>query len=204
MPNPKTGLPIADFSHDAPGATRNNVLGKSVVVRKVDEKAERNTAWRVQARSSPLTLDSRKAYTWHFYARCKNCSSVDLVLWSYSRRRLVAIADAQFSSKWKRYALRFVQPPANGVYEFQINMGRSLGTFYFNDFSMSSFDMDRSFLEDISERIESVRQGNFWVTVADQSGAPVPVTGLNLTLQRHAFQFGTAIEPEVVQKNNAQ
>ena len=205
MPDPKTGLPIAETSYGAPGATRKNVRGMSVVVKKVEQGTdETDEAWRVQARSSPVTLDSRKAYTWHFYARCNNCSSVNLVLLSYSRKRPVAITEAQFSGKWKRYALRFVQPPANGVYEFQVNMGTSTGTFYFNEFVQSSFDMDRSFLEDIDERIESVRQGTFWVTVADQSGTPVPIMGLNLTLQRHAFQFGAAIEPEVVQKKNAQ
>jgi hypothetical protein len=201
MPDPETGLPKVDQQNSAAmAAERRNSRILSVVVKQLQPRPD---PWRVQARSEPLNLDGRKAYNWELFARSGNRkTSVNVALYSYTLKKVVAVEPAQVTDSWKRLSLRLVQPAVPGTYEFQVHVGASLGSFYFRDLSLTSQDLDLSFLYSVDERIRSVRQGNFWISAVDGSGSPLPAQGFNITLQRHAFHWGTAIEPEVVQRKN--
>ena len=200
MPDPATGLPRVEQQSTSMSMQRRNVKSLSVVVKQLQPRPE---AWRVQARSEPLHLDNMKAYNWELEARAGGKkASVNVALYSHALRRVVAVKPTQLTSSWKRVSLRLVQPITSGTHEFQVHVGSSLGAFYFRELSLSSVDLDLSFLNNTDDRIQSVRQGTFWLSAADQYGSAVPVYGLNLTLQRHAFEWGTAIEPDVVKKKN--
>jgi hypothetical protein len=106
----------------------------------------------------------------------------------------------QLTPQWQGISMQTFQVQNSGTYQLQVWLGDVTGTFSFRDSSLSSTTLDRSFLNGIDARIRQNRQRTFYLSVADGSGADVAVQGLNLTLERHAFTFGTAISPETVQQ----
>ena len=57
---------------------------------------------------------------------------------------------------------------------------------------------DAGWRKDAAERIERIRKGDFTVKVVDAAGRPVQGAGVEVTLRRHAFGFGSAIDSSLL------
>lgn len=190
------GLPAAS----TPAQARTDVATRSAVTSvSVSKLQKQPQAWRVQVRTATTSLDPARAYTWRCQARSTRRVPVQLNLVETSSGRTVGDMQVQLTPQWQSISMQTFQVQNRGNYQVQVWLGDVTGTFSFRNSSLSSTTLDRSFLSSIDSRIRQHRQRTFYLSVSDEGGSDVAVQGLNLTLQRHAFTFGTAISPETVQ-----
>jgi len=116
--------------------------------------------------------------------------------------------------EWREYALPYVSKltAAAGELELVFNFGYIAQTVEITDlvwlgygrrvardalprsrFTYEGREAGAAWRTEAQARIERLRQGNFAVKVVDANGQPVAGARVNVVLQRHAFEFGTAV-----------
>ncbi|MTB50858.1 endo-1,4-beta-xylanase [Lewinella sp. W8] len=63
-----------------------------------------------------------------------------------------------------------------------------------NNDEYGGFEADAAWRAPAAQRIEELRMADLEILALDQNGDPLPATGLEVRMQRHAFEFGTAIK----------
>ena len=59
-------------------------------------------------------------------------------------------------------------------------------------------EADAAWRKEAQERIEKIRKGDLVIEVVDADGKPVKDASVKLDMQRHAFQFGTAVDASIL------
>lgn len=100
---------------------------------------------------------------------------------------------------WKRFCLADAQSRLSTTGRFEIGLGRKLGNFQFDDFSIEYDTLDVNYMSvsGTAARIEAYRKGDLTVKFVNAAGQPLSPTALtssSVFMKRHDFHFGAAYD----------
>ncbi|MCW8848873.1 MAG: family 16 glycosylhydrolase [Melioribacteraceae bacterium] len=108
----------------------------------VDVKTVSANAWDVQLSQSDLFLESGKNYNASFWAKAKTSGiKINAAIINSNTFAPIDIKEITLTDIWAKYDLSFT-PSITVIGQFNIDMGGHLGSYYFDDFSLSFPELD--------------------------------------------------------------
>lgn len=97
--------------------------------------------------------------------------------------------------QWEQYEVTFSAPANTSDIRLGIYVGADTGTYYVDDVELTVTGkiLNDNWYQLSQSRIDSIRKGDFAVSVLDSTGAPISSGTISAKLKKHYFNWGTAL-----------